>query len=278
MTRDIRIPTNWKAAFAAVIICAACPVSSRADLYQSCIRTVEWLVDNSDIIVVVRDTPDAAGKNPTVIRTLKGDASKLKWPLKKAPVGGYTYYGPPSGGTVRLIYVRGTSELLQSVKLGRKRPSAAKVHDLLYGVTQYGKLLLNQSDLFSAITTQLKARRATPVARKKDSPHFKRSGIEASPNFPLEQSDDTYVLIVSFTTARRDHFIKQLKTGDAVERLHAIHELSQLIDAKAKRAIKDAATCKNVTPSYKFTWAGEVVKELTAEDVRKKARRVLAGK
>ena len=265
-------PALWRITLGALVIWIAGTGSLKADLYQSCIRTVEWLVDNSDVIAVTRKSPDAEGDEPTVLRTLKGDAARIKRPLERPRLEGCTYYEPPTDGPVRLIFVRGRSELLGSVKLGRERLEGTKVYDILYGVTQYGSLLVTQSDLFDAIDVRLRSGPGRAIARKEDSPHFKRSGIEAPRSFPLEDSDDTYVLIVPFTVARRDHYIEELKSGDAEERLHAIYELYQLVDTKALSAIRDATTCRNVEPTYDFTWSSRTVRVLRTQHVRKAAR------
>jgi hypothetical protein len=253
--------------------------SVKADLNIYCIRSIEWLVDNSEVIAVVRESEDDERDEPTVLRTLKGDVSRIKWPLKKSPHDGLSYYGPPSDGPVRLVFVRGTSELLGGVKLGRWRYSrdAGKIYDVWYGVTQYGDLLLTESDMFRAIDAQLRVGPSQPIERKKDSLFYERSGIEAPRTFPLEDVNETYVLIVPFNVARRDHYLSVLRTGDAAERIHAIHELSQLIDQKSLDAIREATRCGNVMPAYEFRWSDRSVHELTANDVRRTVNAVLQG-
>jgi hypothetical protein len=157
LTKVNRKTLSWEARLPmAAVVCAAISGVGKADLNQHCIRTTEWLVDNSTVIAVVREPHHGAGGKSTVLRTLKGDATQIVWPLKESPFDGYDYYGPPSHGPVRLVFVRETSELLAGVKLGRGQVHEPRIHDVLYGVTQYGQLLLTESDLFAAIAAQLR--------------------------------------------------------------------------------------------------------------------------
>lgn len=249
----------------------------RADISQFCLRSTEWLVDNSDIIAVVREPGKGKGDQHTVLRTLKGDADRIVWPLKGSRFDGYEYYEPPSNGVVRIVFVRGSSELLQAVSLGRYHMNAPAIREVLYGVTEYGQLLLTESDLFRTIDARLRSPPAQPVFRKKNSRHYDRSGIEASSDFPLGCADEEYVLIVSFTVARRDHYIKVLESGDAAERIHAISELSQLIDEAARNAIRKASVANDVPVAYQ--WNSEhAVRVLTGAEVRTRAKQAMVTK
>lgn len=71
------------------------------DLNTYRIKTVEWLVDNSDVIAIVRDSVDAAAARPDVLATLKGNADRIKWPLANPPQidsRGYQISAPSPAG------------------------------------------------------------------------------------------------------------------------------------------------------------------------------------
>lgn len=260
-------------AIAAWTSTAATAATADADLYQYYILTAEWLVDNSDLIVVVRGGEEATTRGE-VVRTIKGNPQDLHWPLKPLDWGGYSEYAPPADGPLRLLFVRGSSELLGAVQLHRQTIGTPTIHETLYGVTHHGKLLLSESDLMQAIAARQQARRPPPVSRKSESTHFRRSGIDAAHDFPLECGDETFVLVVTFDTARRDHYIKQLETGDAARRIHAIRELSQLNDAQARQAIEAATRCEDVAPSHFYRWDTSAQ---ATENVRKAAQQALGG-
>ena len=232
-----------------------CPArAAQCDLNQYMVRTTEWLVDHSSVICVARFGDKEQESTDEVLASIKGDTSTLKWPLKKPPFDGYLYYGPRTGGTVRLLFIGDNQELLQSVELGKHPVDSPTLHDVFYGVDQYGNVHLTESSLMGSIRQQMKARPSKVVTRRKTSPHFDRSGIEAPPDFPFENGGETFVLVVDFTEKRRDHFMEQLKTGDCAERLHAIKELSQLDDSKAYAAIEAATQTSGTSPSYSFDW------------------------
>lgn len=247
--------------------------AAKADLYQFHVRTTEYLVDTSDVIAIVRFASDDRNeaKPPTVVETLKGDVARVRWPLKPSDIT-YALYAPPADGTLRLVFIRGESELLQMVKLGRSPIITPKLHERFYGVDQFGRLHTTQSQLLKAVRAHLKAKPSRPVRRKRDSVHFETSGINAADDFPFECGDETFVLIVPFTETMRDHYIKQLVEGDAAERLYAIRRLSELEDEKAEAAIRVAAKVADVNPSYRFSWTDRTVHQITAKEVRAAAQ------
>jgi len=248
-----------------------------ADLNQYMIRTTEWLVDHSSVICLVEYSNDPSVASPKLLRTLKGTPEEIEWPLKKADFDGYFYYGPPARGAVRLLFVGGENELLQAVDLGRSQIESPRLHDVFYGVDRYGNLHLTESSLIDGIRDRLNALPSPPVARRRDSTHFDRSGIEAPASFPFECGDETFVLVVDFTVARRDHYLAELQSGDCPERLHAIKELSQLEDPKATAAIEAAAKTKasSVLPSHVFRWSDRRVHSQAEETVRSAAEAAL---
>ena len=120
------------------------------------------------------------------------------------------------------------------------------------------------------------AKPSQPVPRRKDSMYFYRHpGIEASHKFPFETSEETFLLIVDFTVARRDHYLAQLRQGDCAQRVHAIHELSHFDDPKALAAIEAATKPSSVEPSYVFKWSDRRVHSQTGDVVRSAATAAL---
>lgn len=270
-----RVSTIVKGTLAGFAVCCVVVSRLRADVYQYVIPTVEWLVDNSDVIAVVREPQGNTKLPPTVLRTLKGAPTTIKWPLKRVDYGSQVYLSPHDG-SVRLIFVQENSRLLCAVTLGRVLPRNQGIRDRYYGTTEHGQLLLTESGLYDAIDARLKSGSSAPVALKPGEPHYYGYDAVGVPNgFPLLAEDLTYVLIVSFTTARRHHYIEKLKTGDAAERMHAILELSKLADPRAEQAIREAAKCSNVAPTFKFSWNSRAPVAITAADVRQRAERAL---
>lgn len=231
---------------------------AHADLNQLRIRTIEWLVDNSDVIAIYR-FGDEQRRDAKLLRVLKGDAKTLKHPLLPTEFDGYHHLEIDSDGSMRLCFVRGDNELLEEIALDREpiidTPTFGR---LLYGVTQYGQLLHSQQALFQRIDRRIESGPGKPVRPNQRRHHARASGIEASADFPLESSGKTYVLIVPFNEERRDHFCRLLQVGDASQRIAAINELRNFDDAKAIRAIRDALDIGPIQPSYRYYPSGEV--------------------
>lgn len=251
---------------------------SFADLYVYRIKTVEWLVDNSDVIAVVRDSGDVAGTRPVILSAMKGNSDSIKWPLQNDKSGSEVY-GPKSDGPVRLIFVQGNSTLLAAVALGRELPILKPtIHDIFYGVTQYGDLILTPSRLLQAVQTRIHTGPGKPLAHKPQS-STADDAAWAPAEFPLEASDEIYLLIVPFTIERRDHYIQVLRTGDATARIQAIHELSRFADDEtAVLAIRQATGITGVLPSYRYSRDRKFVEALTSADVRLAAKKALGEK
>ena len=162
------------------------------------------------------------------------------WPRYKSCV-------PPSNGPVRLLFIRGFSQLLQAVSLGREMSFRAidwKKYTLLYvpepsfgilptlyGVTQFGDLLLTESSLYNAIDTRMKTVQV-PV-KLLTNPHVyvlnsadlgmvggEKFACSSTPNeFPLAFTDEIYSIVVPSDMHRRDYYIEHLRK----ERFHWIN-------------------------------------------------------
>ncbi|MDA1164410.1 MAG: hypothetical protein O3B13_15055 [Planctomycetota bacterium] len=133
---------------------------------------------------------------------------------------------------------------------------------------------MSESELFKCVEDRIKSGPGTPLPQLKTRPHAERSGVTARTDFPLESSDYTYVLIVPFTVERRDHYLEDLRTGDAVTRIRALFELCQFDDPTARDAIKAATTTRSVRPSlWRTPQAGLTI--LTSKDVANAAKKAL---
>lgn len=259
-----------------VAVLGFCPLNAaRGDLNQYMLRTTEWLVDHSQVICVVEFEGEDSDSVARVLRTIKGNAEAVQWPLKRMDHDGYPYFGPPPHGLVRLLFIGENNELWQSVQLGRSPLESPTLSEAFYGVGQYGQVYLTESSLVDAIGAQLRAARSRPVTRRRTSTHFERSGIEAPQSFPFENGGETFVLIVDFNERRRDYFLTQLTEGDCAERVHAIKELSQLHDTQAMTAIRAATAATDVEPSHAFSWSDRSVHSQADEVVRAAARDAL---
>ena len=145
------------------------------------------------------------------------------------------------------------------------------MHRILFGVDQYGDLILSQNDLLERVASRIKVGTGHTLPLRAVWHHARqRSGVEAPYDFPLETNGITYVLIVPFTEERRDHFLELLRTGDAIEQLRAIFELKQFDDEKAFNAIKAAAQQDKVRLGFRYNQGGRQV--VTSSDVRTAAQ------
>lgn len=255
--------------------------NANADLDSRIMYSIEWLVDESDTIVIVRDSRDFASGNPEVIKCLKGDAASIQWPLTAMTTRWPDYKNciPPSTGPVRLLFIRESSLLLQSVSLGRQRAipaigwteffthheavPLAGIHSTLYGVTQFGDLLLTESSLHAAIEARLKQKR-TPVKVRanlysayeldsvdlgmKESEKFACSSTPSQ--FPLEHNNEIFSIVVPSDTIRRDHYLEQLKSGGVIEKIFAVHQLASMMDPPAHAALRVASQSDEVEFGY----------------------------
>lgn len=172
--------------------------------------------------------------------------------------------------------MRGTSTVLDAVALDREVPiSTPSIRDVPYGVTQYGDLILTPSDLLHLAQTRVRTGPGTALAHGSNSSPADRGGVWAPSDFPLETSDESYLLIVPSTVERRDHYIEVLRTGDATSRIQAIRELSRFVDQKSVAAIHEAKDVREVMPGCRYSWERQCVEVLTSEDVRLAAKNAL---
>lgn len=241
----------------AALLCLTSMRAAYGDYHQYTILTTEWLVDHSSVICIAEFDDDKSEKTDSfrrVVRTFKGDAKTLKWPLKDAEdLVNYCYYGPSPRGKMRLLFIGENGVLWQAVELGREQSRFDLfLADVFYGTNQYGQIHLTESSLISSIRDHLDSPPSKRVAQRSTATFFDRSGVTAPLYFPFETNNETYVLIVDFTEQRRDYFLKLLQTGDCAERLHAIGQLAQFDDPVALAGIEAATRASGVEPSHIF--------------------------
>ncbi len=257
-----------------------------ADYNSSNIRTVEWLVDRSDVIAVLAADEKGGDKAERVVHAFKGDAGRMVMPLIEVREDNAVYYGPNGSGAARLVFVRGESGLLQAVELARRVPGdfVPDLRDVWFGVDQYGELLLSEASLLKAVAARVEAGPGEPLPMDRRTKTNQRLGaahpwggaaIAAPADFALETTNETYRLVVPFTVERREHFQQVLQTGTAPARIRAIAELSLFDDKAAADAIRNATKAKDVVPAFRpGMWEGSGRSDIwvTAEDVRKVAQ------
>ncbi|QDU90847.1 hypothetical protein Pla175_42600 [Pirellulimonas nuda] len=245
------------------------------------IPTVEWLVDNSDIIAIV-EHEDA---DLRVLVALKGDGEAIGSDLRP-PETRVSWRIPPKGGKQRVVFVSEGSLLLGEIGIGRPLSMVTKqsMHGSSYGVTQFGRVLLTASELIDAINDRIQA--SPPVELPESSRTPWRPGpelieeqglmVRADIQFPFESTDELFSLLVPRTLEWREHYVQQLRNGDACERIHAIHCLSKLADKRSLDEIDVALSVKDVAPGFRPYWSSSNEKTmLIAEDVQSAAKSAL---
>jgi hypothetical protein len=181
----------------------------RADVSSAFLLTVEWLVDNSEQIVIL-DYKNLRGeeKKPTVVRVLKGDEDLTVWPLK----GDGDNDGPPSDGDRRLAFIGPDGKLLQEVRLDRRYGDGysagavamdLRLYDVWYGTTQFGELLLSKDSLIAAIKSRLEAKPRTPMERDKGN-EKKDECISGPSGFVLDGHNVLCLLVVPMTVEDKE--------------------------------------------------------------------------
>ncbi|MFO0941765.1 MAG: hypothetical protein U0930_13495 [Pirellulales bacterium] len=255
--------------------------STYADLNVYKMYSIEFLVDTCDAVCVARLDREDSQDHPQIVRMIKGDSSNIRLPL--TPVGpDPTFLGGACQSKLRLFFVRKKSELVHSIDLARRKDinSSPSIYSTLYGVTQYGELLLTESSLFKCIEDRLGAEKTKPIPNRRTyQMKFAVPGEtvnlgETAENFPLANDSEMYTLVVPSDTARRDYFLELLKKGDAVEKIFAIGELSSLRDAESEAAVRAAVQIQNVRTIYRYE-AGKEVCEWNVQTVRDVAKRAV---
>lgn len=257
--------------------CVSLASQAVADLEGRHIGSIEWLVDNSDVVAIVKYPQEGNQGPPTVVRALKGDTERLDTPLEYPP-GSPTFTSFSSNGSASLIFVQGSSKLLAEIAIARPTPEgySPEVEDIYYGVTQYEEVLLTQSAFLRAVASRIQSGPGQLLPSKhkhhKDERHFP---LRPKQGFPIGAAEVDYTILVSLSVELRDHFIEVLRTGDASDRIHAIDVLVAFDDEAAVQAIRDATQCRDVLASYVYNLGNGSLDVLTTEDVKARARHAL---
>lgn len=266
----------------ALAACTMLTSQAAADLESRILYSVEWLVDNSDVIAIVRHGEDAMPTDPIVLRTLKGTNKPLGKQLRYRKFDGNDFRSEPVNGHAAIIFVRGSSEVLSETVIARQVPEgyAPNLKDIYYGVTQFGKVLVSQAELIEAVESRVESG-PSPLLMPRDKPGYSRSQNATDFNmyslvgFALTVGEVEYGIRVSLSVERRDHYIKVLRKGNAAERISAVGYLLDFDDEQALQALREATECNDVTPAYMADRGYGALKALTADHVRKRAQRAV---
>ncbi len=276
--------------------------SLQADTTTIGMLSIEWLVDESDVIAIVKSTENPSAHR--VAKIIKGNAASIDWSKLQTQKREHFFEPPgqnlrPSVNTpvARVLFIRGQRELLQAVRLERDgyigaidkaahpdyKPYPRRgVESNLYGVTQFGELLLTEPKLLQAIENRMKAVHEPVKLRAGVDKHLGKDGSlparYAAELFPLNNDDEVYYLVVPFDSSRRDYLLNQLAIGDAAEKLYALNELSIFDDEKARQAIERAVDCQTATEVFHFDKGSGQVVAWTAADVRAAAKAVATSR
>lgn len=214
-----------------------------ADYNQMLLLSTEWLVANSDVVAIVRSSPGSE-EGPEAVTFFKGDETKLtaNFDEKKYTGDGYFIFQPSDGGKVKIVFFSEEKGLLQSVQLDRDNVADFEFLDNWYGVDEFGRLLMTQSELFHSVGKEIQRDNGKPVSRIPRAPFRSNSAVEARKEFPMETTSETFVIVVPFDEHRRDAVINLAVTGTGFERKDAIRELSFNDDEKSVQAIKRIAS------------------------------------
>ena len=165
---------------------------AKADLKVSTMSSVEWLVDESRFIVIAEFESENNFDNPEIVRTIKGDADQLRLPIKSDETTNKSC-GAYGCGKVRLLYMKDDSTVLDCVRLARPKSVDPNLNLSVYGVTQFGELLLSESALYRAI--DVRARTMKNPTLDMVSKHVPLAPV----NFPLNASNELFALRVQAT-------------------------------------------------------------------------------
>lgn len=227
----------------------------------SVLYSVEWLADESNVIVIAEYADDVTDTKPKILRTLKGQPEVVQWPLTRAVLRADTLRPDPSG-RVRLLFIRGTAELLQSVQLRRGYTQEPSIREAFLGVSQFETLFLSERDFLRAIQLRLRSPRTATVARYRNIQEFKpeEGWIASTAELPLQAGNDYFSIVVPSDEERRDHFLRQLEEGNYDEKTRALYELASFKGERATEAIVKAMKCDYAEPVHAFPSEPEAAK------------------
>jgi len=257
--------------------------TSIPDVDYRCIRCVEWLVDNSDTIVVAR-YKNREDDSPQVVHTFKGEGAHLQFPLAFHKTGSIEVMNPSSNGLRRILFIRGKSKLLAEVDIARVSTNqpVGWAYKMVYGVTQFGAAILTEGELFAAIEKRVEN---PPECRElgnlrtafRHEAELAGAFVGGPPGFFLNHDDWYFMLEVPYNEERRDHFVDiALESIHPLDVMWAIDELRYFNDGgKSLETIEKIANDKSRVLTPAFRW--DSAEPTTLLDVRKYAWRALHG-
>lgn len=219
----------------------------------SVLYSVEWLVDESNVIIIAEYADEETDAKPKILRTLKGQPEVVQWPLTKTLLRADALR-PGSAGRIRLLFIRGNAELLQSVQLNRGYTREPSIREAFLGVSQFGTLFLSETDFLRAIKRRVRGPRTATVARYQNIYEIKpeEGWIASTSEFPLETGEDYFSIMVPSDEERRDHFLQQLEEGNVQEKTTALYELASFKDERSTEAIVKAMKCEYAEAVHTF--------------------------
>lgn len=254
--------------------------SARADYNSYGVLTVEWLVDNSDTILIARE--DGEEGTESVVEVIKGDGSSFEGKLPEASaeqmgLSRGSFRQPPQSGKFKLHFIKQGARL-QSVGLGRDVRMERELHlgSIWYGVTQFEQVFLDPSSFLQAIRQRVRSRPSEEQVESMKGRKQPTLSVQASVNFPFETTDELFGLVVPRTHEWRDHYLQVLSSGDAIQRMDAITKLKAFADLRSRDAIQAAAdSTEDVPIGYRQDWmSSNASRVITAKDVRAHAQAV----
>ena len=257
------------------------PAATWADYNASVVFSIEWLANESDMIVLVLNEDEkrvvlhklkGTGEMPKNLITIQendfGHYVRHPWTGTRNP---WLKAGP--SGQVSLLFLQ-QNKILQDVLLTRNAiDTGASVFSRFYGVTETGEMISSEPELIRAVKSALKEKRGDPIVRLPRAPFKKHSGAFAPPWFALESTGDMHIIITKFDEKWRDRLIAMAQEGTAVERIWALRQLSWNDDKKSVDALKRTAARlpEDVIPSS----GGWNQEPLGAADVQRVAQKRL---
>lgn len=263
--------------------CGITPDVSRADVEYRCIRSIEWLIDNSDVIVIAR-YKSADDDSPEIVHSFKGKEADVLFPLARFETWEIKTLDPSSNGLNRVLFIRGNSQLLSQIDIVRssKNQPIGWAYKMVYGITQYGNAIMTEGELFTAIQN-----RVSKPPKSKDLGSLRTAFLHESdlpgafvggpPGFFLNHDDWWFFVEVPFNEERRNYFLELAKSSvHPREIIWAIDELRYFEDdGTAKSAIEEIVKdrSRKLVPAFRSGKSDTI----TLLNVREHAWKALHG-
>lgn len=245
-----------------LLLFGACSATVRADTENVIVRSIEWLVDNADNIMVVDNANDA---KPKVVHVLKGDGN-VSFPLQKFEPNSYRYFHASSGGTKRVIFVRETNKLLSEIDIGRIPNNQSSVTEAIFGFTQFGNPIMSESDLMQEVSKRLEIEQTIKIGIDENGlDQFETTGLYTYPpsTFILDTRDEYHILEIPSTADWRAHHCSLLQTSKfAPELARSLRELKRCRDSDTviEKMLRQLLNRDGIAPGYIVHGPGKFAK------------------